>query len=143
MLRFHRILRPLAHLPKHFSNVRMSSTITGDSGRIYTNSTLLRKHPQHSKYDIYKVKFVPWHRSRRDHALTKKADMETRVSSSNTCRNISSTYLSALQTTFYHPNDFACIWIATEMTNFYSTLTFETPCSPSFKTTQLFHQMKD
>lgn len=38
---------------------RMASTITGDSGRVYTNARLLRRHPYDNKLDIYKAEFVP------------------------------------------------------------------------------------
>lgn len=37
------------------NGVRMISTITGDTGRIYTNGTLIRRHPQDEELDIYKA----------------------------------------------------------------------------------------
>ncbi|KAF2770509.1 hypothetical protein EJ03DRAFT_342756 [Teratosphaeria nubilosa] len=33
----------------------MISTVTGDSGRVYTNGTLIRRHPQNRELDVYKA----------------------------------------------------------------------------------------
>jgi hypothetical protein len=39
----------------------LNSTITSDSGRTYPEGILLRRHPQDSKFDIFKTEsVVPW-----------------------------------------------------------------------------------
>lgn len=51
------ILRARSHLHhlSRMSGVRMFSTVTGDSGRVYTNGTLIRRHPHNREMDIYKA----------------------------------------------------------------------------------------
>ncbi|CZS96161.1 uncharacterized protein RAG0_05596 [Rhynchosporium agropyri] len=44
--------------PKRISSLRMNSTIIGDSGRTYTDGTVLRRHPQDSKLDIFKARYA-------------------------------------------------------------------------------------
>ncbi|KAH9840408.1 kinase-like protein [Teratosphaeria destructans] len=47
--------RPHIHLLRCRSGTRPLSTVTGDSGRVYTNGTLLRRHPQNRELSIYKA----------------------------------------------------------------------------------------
>jgi hypothetical protein len=52
------LLAPLSTFSTVVQVREMISTMTGDSGRIYTHGALLRRYPQESKYDIFKVEFV-------------------------------------------------------------------------------------
>ncbi|KAM3416192.1 hypothetical protein BST61_g7798 [Cercospora zeina] len=79
MLRRHCATRPLSQLVKGFTGTRMSSGFTGDSGRIYTNSHLLRRHPLDSQFDIFKAQsadtdkhFVWKHVPRREFDLAQR-----------------------------------------------------------------------
>nr|POE67041.1 hypothetical protein CFP56_78645 [Quercus suber] len=47
--------RSQIHHLRRTLGVRVISTVTGDSGRVYTNGTLIRQHPQHKEMDIYKA----------------------------------------------------------------------------------------
>jgi hypothetical protein len=43
---------------RRIRGIKLNSTITGDSGRTYPEGILLRRHPQDSKFDIFKTESV-------------------------------------------------------------------------------------
>lgn len=58
-MRFNNIVRRHLSIPQpHFTAVRMSSTLVGDSGRVYARGQVLQRHREDHALSIFKAQYV-------------------------------------------------------------------------------------